>query len=66
MEFYLNNFFMIQVPIINYYENMSEQFMTEEEVKLNYIAPAIEETGWSKKTNQNGILYLIIINALIK
>ena len=40
---------MIQVPIINYYENMSEQFMTEEEVKLNHITPAIEEAGWSKK-----------------
>ncbi len=23
--------------------------MTEEEVKLNYITPAIEEAGWSKK-----------------
>ena len=23
--------------------------MTEEEVKLNHITPAIEEAGWSKK-----------------
>ena len=23
--------------------------MAEEEVKLNYITPAIEEAGWSKK-----------------
>ena len=23
--------------------------MTEEEVKLNFITPAIEEAGWSKK-----------------
>lgn len=29
--------------------------MTEEEVKLNYITPAIESAGWQKKANTNGI-----------
>ena len=29
--------------------NLDKNHMTEEEVKLNYITPAIEKAGWNRK-----------------
>ena len=39
--------------------------MTEEEVKLNYITPAIEEAGWSKAKKQIRMEYSITAGKIV-